>query len=83
MRQISAQLLDHDALVELESGHRLQLVQGGRTIAEIVPVSGANEVDAKEQKRLEAVERLMEIMERGINLGGLKITDRDELYERD
>lgn len=83
MRQISAKLLDRESLVELESGHRLQLVQGGKTIAEIVPINDPQELEATEQRRLLAVQRLTEIMEQGIHLGGLKISNRDELYERD
>lgn len=83
MRQISAQLLDQESLRELESGHRLELVQSGKTIAEIVPLSSSNSsehLDVNEQTRLEAIRRLKEIMDQGINLGGLRITNRDELY---
>ncbi len=84
MRQISAQLLDHDSLAELESGHRLELVQGGRTIAEIVPIGTTPEESGlTEQKRHQAFRRLKEIMDQGIDLGGLRISNRDELYERD
>jgi antitoxin (DNA-binding transcriptional repressor) of toxin-antitoxin stability system len=85
MRQVSAKLLDRESLAELESGHRLQLVQSGRTIAEIVPVSdtvsSAEELD--EISHREAVQRLREIMDGGIHLGGLRIANRDELYDRD
>jgi antitoxin (DNA-binding transcriptional repressor) of toxin-antitoxin stability system len=82
MRQVSAQLLDHDSLVELESGHRLQLVQGGKTIAEIVPVAESS-FEEEETRRLEAVRHLSEMLEKGMHLGGLRITNRDELYDRD
>ena len=91
MRQISAKLLDQESLVELKAGHRLQLVQGGHTIAEIVPVqesdsqSGSELADMPptEDERLAAVEQLRQMMHQGIHLGGLRITNRDELYERD
>jgi len=85
MRQISAKLLDHESLAELESGHRLQLVQGGRTIAEIVPVTDtfSSVQELNEANHREAVQRLREIMDRGIHLGGLRIANRDELYDRD
>jgi antitoxin (DNA-binding transcriptional repressor) of toxin-antitoxin stability system len=82
MRQISAQLLDSESLGELKSGHRLQLVQAGKTIAEIVPVSESSSGE-EETQRLEAVRRLSEMMEKGMHLGGLRITNRDELYDRD
>jgi antitoxin (DNA-binding transcriptional repressor) of toxin-antitoxin stability system len=82
MRQISAQLLDPESLGELKSGHRLQLVQGGRTIAEIVPVAESF-LEEEETRRLEAVRRLSEMMEKGMHLGGLRIANRDELYDRD
>jgi antitoxin (DNA-binding transcriptional repressor) of toxin-antitoxin stability system len=91
MRQISAKLLGQESLVELKAGHRLQLVQGGHTIAEIVPVQESTSQSAsefpdaslEEDERLAAVERLRQMMHQGIHLGGLRITNRDELYERD
>jgi antitoxin (DNA-binding transcriptional repressor) of toxin-antitoxin stability system len=79
MRQVSAQLLDPESLVELKSGHRLELVQGGRTIAEIVPV--LTEEAASEGERAAAVKRFTAWMDKGIDLKGLRI-DRDELYDR-
>jgi|GEM_PF-4546459 len=82
MRQISAQLLDHESLVELESGHRLQLVQGGRTIAEIVPIVESSSEDGETQ-HLQAARHLSIMLHKGMHLGGLRITNRDELYERD
>jgi antitoxin (DNA-binding transcriptional repressor) of toxin-antitoxin stability system len=82
MRQIPAQLLDPESLGELKSGHRLQLVQGGRTIAEIVPVAESS-LEEEEMRHAEAVRRLSEFLEKGIHLGGLRITNRDELYDRD
>ncbi len=84
MRQISAQLLDHDSLAELESGHRLELVQGGRTIAEIVPIEDSTTQEPQsDAEHLAAVERLSEMLQRGMHLGGLRIANRDELYDRD
>ena len=82
MRQISAQLLDAESLGELKSGHRLELVQDGRTIAEIVPVVESSP-EEEEARHCEAVRRLSEFLEEGMHLGGVRITNRDELYNRD
>jgi len=85
MRQISAQILDEQALGELASGHRLELVRGGKRIAEIVPIAEAPESESiparTEAERLAAVERFTKWMDKGIDLKGLRI-DRDELYDR-
>ena len=87
MRSISIQEFEKDpkaCIAEAEAGQRLILVRGGKPVAEIVPASGTEaSLEAEEQKRLEAVRRLTEIMDKGVNLGGLRITSRDELYERD
>jgi prevent-host-death family protein len=87
MRSISIQEFEKDpkaCIAEAEAGQRLILVRGGKPVAELVPASETQATqEAKEQKRLAAVRRLTEIMDKGVNLGGLKITNRDELYERD
>ncbi|HEV2710495.1 MAG TPA: hypothetical protein VGU67_09810 [Edaphobacter sp.] len=86
MRQVSAQILDEASLGELASGHRLELVRGGKRIAEIVPISAeeaaSESVPARtEAERRAAVERFVKWMDKGIDLKGLRI-DRDELYDR-
>ncbi len=85
MRQVSAQLLDPESLIELKSGHRLQLVQGGRTIAEIVPALQSEESQfwKSEEERLSSGKELMDILHKGFDLGGFRIENRDELYDRD
>jgi hypothetical protein len=80
MRQISAQLLDPESLIELKSGHRLELVQGGKTIAEIVPV--VIEASVSEAEREAAMNRLRQWMDKGLDLG-VVWNGRDELYDRD
>jgi hypothetical protein len=85
MRQVSAQILDETSLDELASGHRLELVRGGKRIAEIVPVNDEAEAVSAAQtdaERRAAVERFVRWMDKGIDLKGLRI-DRDELYDRD
>ncbi len=86
MRQISAQILDETSLDELASGHRLELVRGGKRIAEIVPISAADAASESvpaqtEAEQRAAVERFVKWMDKGIDLKGLRI-DRDELYDR-
>jgi antitoxin (DNA-binding transcriptional repressor) of toxin-antitoxin stability system len=87
MRSISIQEFEKDpkaCIAEAEAGQRLILLRGGKPVAEIVPASETDSTrEAKEQKRLAAVRRLTEIMDKGVDLGGLRITSRDELYERD
>lgn len=85
MRQISAQILDEQSLGELASGHRLEVVRGGKRIAEIVPIaeSSSSPLKLNEGERQEAVQRLREMTGRGMHLGGFRIANRDELYDRD
>jgi prevent-host-death family protein len=87
MRSISIQDFEKDpkaCIAEAEAGQRLILVRGGKPVAEIVPASETDSTqEAKEQKRLEALQRLVEMMDRGVHLGGLRIDNRDELYDRD
>lgn len=92
MRNVSIQELEADAaglIAEVEAGQRLTLIRGGRAVADIVPhadvVSGSETRHATAEKMThgEAVEQLMTTLEKGFDLGGFKITNRDELYERD
>jgi len=83
MRQIPAQVLDAESLEELESGNRLVLIRGGKPIAEIVPLAlDPEDAAAKEQRRMEAAERLKAIMDKGFDMG-VVWNGRDELYDRD
>lgn len=85
MRQVSAQILDETSLGELASGHRLELVRGGKRIAEIVPVTEefSSQIESDDTAHRGAVRRLREMMDQGMHLGGLRIANRDELYDRD
>jgi hypothetical protein len=75
MRQIPADFLDPESLAELEAGRRLQIVQEGRSVAEIIPIL----ID--DAKHRACVEGLRTIVDKGYDLGGVKV-NRDELYRR-
>lgn len=86
LRQLQLKVLDEQSVRELAGGHRLQLVIDQVAVAEIVPINlhALAEQQAKlAEKRHLARARLLEIMDQGIDMGGLKITNRDELYDRD
>ena len=86
MRQLELKVLDPESVRELAAGQRLQLVVDQVTVAEIVPINLVALAEQQRQqadKRRLALERLLAIMDRGIDMGGLKITSRDELYDRD
>jgi antitoxin (DNA-binding transcriptional repressor) of toxin-antitoxin stability system len=92
MRSISIQEFEKDpkaCIAEAEAGQRLILVRGGRAVVEINPGTGSTiepetpQLWKTEEERLAAGAELMKIMRKGFNLGGLKVTDRDELYDRD
>jgi antitoxin (DNA-binding transcriptional repressor) of toxin-antitoxin stability system len=73
-----------DVVTELRAGHTLELLQGGKRIAEVVPVAqGAPNKWASEEERLAAVADFRAWLDKGIDLGGFKIENRDELYDRD
>jgi antitoxin (DNA-binding transcriptional repressor) of toxin-antitoxin stability system len=82
MRNVSIEELEEhtaDLISEVEAGHRLTLVRGGKAIADIVP----REAEPTEAERAAAVAELLAMMRKGIDLGGLRIDNRDELYERE
>ena len=70
------------SIQELEE-HAAELVVGKR-LADIVPsVDSSGPIWKDEEERLQAIDRFMEKLRRGYDLGGFKITDRDALYDRD
>ena len=86
------QLAEHSETIaqEIRAGHTLELLQGGKRIAEIVPasveLSENNFLSApsrKDEDRQAAIDRLKALLNKGLDLGGYSITDRSELYERD
>jgi hypothetical protein len=86
VRQLEISVLDEESVRELSSGQRVQLTFGNVTVAEIVPTelaALANQQRQKEEARNHSRTALLEIMNRGIDMGGFKITNRDELYDRD
>jgi antitoxin (DNA-binding transcriptional repressor) of toxin-antitoxin stability system len=78
-----------DFVAKVEAGERLTLVRGGKTLADVVPRNGASDEAglpkkwATEEERLAAVEKFFAVLDTGLDLGGLRIENRDELYERD
>jgi antitoxin (DNA-binding transcriptional repressor) of toxin-antitoxin stability system len=92
MRSISIQEFEKDpkaCIAEAEAGQRLILVRGGKAVVEIAPGSHeavepeSPQLWTTEEERLAAGAELMTMLRKGFNLGGLKITNRDELYDRD
>jgi antitoxin (DNA-binding transcriptional repressor) of toxin-antitoxin stability system len=83
MRHISSQLLDEESLNELESGHNLIVVREGKPIAQVVPINSELADSAAERDHATAVDDMLKLINKGWNLGGLRIGDRDELYDRD
>jgi len=86
MRTISIQELEErpDAVMaEVEAGHRLTLIEGGKTIGDLVAHRPRAKQWASEEERLAELDHVMAKISRGYNLGGFKITDRDALYDRD
>lgn len=70
------------SLQKLEE-HTAELVAGKRVV-DILPSANSSEPIWKdEEERLQAIDRVMEKLRRGYDLGGFKITDRDALYDRD
>jgi antitoxin (DNA-binding transcriptional repressor) of toxin-antitoxin stability system len=92
MRSISIQEFEQDpkaCIAEAEAGQRLVLVRGGKAVVEITPSAGSivssEPVQAwnSEEGRLAAGEELLKILRKGFDLGGSKMANRDELYDRD
>jgi antitoxin (DNA-binding transcriptional repressor) of toxin-antitoxin stability system len=87
VRNVSIKELEEhttDLIDEVEAGNGLTLIRGGKVVATInPPAQSAQKVWASEEERLAAVEKFMEKLRRGYDLGGFKITDRDALYDRD
>jgi len=86
MRNVSIEELEKhtaDLISEVEAGHRLTLVRGGKPIADIVPRELSANIEPTDEERERAGKELLEILHKGYDLGGFKITDRDALYDRD
>ena len=77
MRQVSAEFLREVDIVELKAGRPLLMLSKGRPVAEIIP---ATEINASLAAN---VEELMMLLQKGFDLGGARMGNRDELYERD
>jgi prevent-host-death family protein len=61
----------------VESGERFVVTRRGQPVARIEPVAGKRKLTPAQER---AWKRLKRRMEKGYDLGGLKI-DRDELYD--
>lgn len=85
MRQLELSSLDVVSIDELAAGHRVEIVLKGQPVAEVVPLdldALAQQRTDREAARLQARERLLALMEKGFDLGGFRINNRDELYDR-
>lgn len=60
-----------------EAGERIVLTRRGKPVAQLVPAADA----ALQGRKRAAYRRLLERLERGLDLGGVTFT-RDELYDR-
>jgi len=83
MRSISIQEFEQNPkayIAEAEAGQRLVLINRGKPVAEISPISETNEPTPAE--RMAALDRLSAIMDKGYDMG-LIWNGRDELYDRD
>ena len=65
-------------VAEALAGEPVVLTEDGRTVARIVP----HETLVSKEEHAAAVERLMVLLNEGFDLGGVRIHDRDELYDR-
>ncbi|HTO82572.1 MAG TPA: type II toxin-antitoxin system prevent-host-death family antitoxin [Methylomirabilota bacterium] len=64
-------------LTEVAAGEEVVITRRGKPVARLLPVA-----DAKSSKRRQAaIKRMVEMMNRGLDLGGLTFK-RDELYDR-
>jgi prevent-host-death family protein len=64
-------------LAEAAGGEEIVITRRGKPVAKLVPIGTAK----SDEKRERAIERMMERMRRGLDLGGRKFT-RDEMHER-
>ena len=89
MRSVSIEEFERDTegcIAEAEAGQRLVLMRGGKAVAEIGPAPEVEETQQlwkTEEERLAAGAELLALLRKGYDLGGFKIENRDELYERD
>jgi antitoxin (DNA-binding transcriptional repressor) of toxin-antitoxin stability system len=84
MRNVQlAEAEDHlaDLVCEAEAGESLTILRGDKPVARIIPFRADTAPD--ESQRQAAVQRLIALMERGIDMGGFKIANRDQVYDRD
>lgn len=84
MRQVQLSEDDHQLATlvsEVEAGESVTLLRGERPVAQIIPFPQAEEQMSAD--RLAAIEELKAIMDKGYDLGGFRIEDRDALYDRD
>ncbi len=64
-------------LAEAANGAEIVITRRGKPVAKLVPVGTAK----SDEERQRAIERMMKLMRRGLDLGGRKFT-RDEMHER-
>ena len=64
---------------EAEAGTSLTILRAGKPVAQIIPFP---QPDVATAERQQALIHLRAIMEHGYDLGGLKIGNRDQLYDR-
>ena len=64
-------------LAEAADGAEIVITRRGKPVAKLVPVGTAK----NDEERQRAIERMRELMHRGLDLGGRKFT-RDEMHER-
>ena len=64
-------------LAEAAGGEEIVITRRGKPVAKLVPIGTAK----SDEKRERAIERMMERMRRGLDLGDRKFT-RDEMHQR-
>lgn len=68
-------------LKEAENGKSITITRNGRPVARLVPAPPLAVHPKSEEERKAALERLMQRLEQGFDLGGKGFT-RDEMHER-
>ncbi len=85
MRSVPVEMAGRDFFTlirEIESGERFMITRNGEPIARLEPC-GASASEKMEDPGYEAAyRRMVANMRKGAHLGGLKIGNRDEIYER-